>query len=190
MCWLSSDSLLAMYAKLCRQLLGYLIAFCTLDNPAELWIARRVPMCDDLQTWSKRSRRHPDSGFLKANEIDLSAFGFEAPNQTEIENLIARSEHQQTTADNQANLARLTSDQLKIFDAIIRSTSSSVEENKVMFVDAPGGTGKSYILNCTIHQCSLDGHNPIAVASSGIAALLLTNGKTAHFTFKISLEAD
>jgi len=54
-------------------------------------------------------------------------------------------------------------------------------------VDAPGGTGKTFLANLILAKVRQSGKNGLAVASSGIAETLLNYGKTAHSTFKLPL---
>ena len=44
----------------------------------------------------------------------------------------------------------------------------------MVFVDAPGGTGKTYLMNLILSTVRSHGHIALATASSGIAATLLT----------------
>lgn len=62
------------------------------------------------------------------------------------------------------------------------------KQSDIFFVDGPGGTGKSFLFNSLLNKIRSEGKIAIAVASSGIAATLLENGRTAHSRFKISLE--
>ncbi|KAE9542286.1 hypothetical protein AGLY_003413 [Aphis glycines] len=55
------------------------------------------------------------------------------------------------------------------------------------FLDAPGGTGKTFLINLLLAQIRSSGKVALAVASSGIAANLLSGGRTAHLTFKLPL---
>ncbi|KAG1667546.1 hypothetical protein GQR58_018393 [Nymphon striatum] len=59
---------------------------------------------------------------------------------------------------------------------------------RIFFIDAPGGTGKTFIIN--LLQAKVRQHKKIAlvVASSGIAATLLDGGRTAHSAFKLPLD--
>ncbi|OWZ12881.1 Helitron helicase [Phytophthora megakarya] len=50
------------------------------------------------------------------------------------------------------------------------------------------GTGKSFLLEPLLAKVRLEGGVAIAVASSGIAATLLTGGRTAHSMFRIPLK--
>jgi len=54
---------------------------------------------------------------------------------------------------------------------------------KMFFLDAPGGTGKTFLINLLLAKFKMQGNIALVVASSGIAATLLQNGKTAHATF-------
>ena len=60
--------------------------------------------------------------------------------------------------------------------------------NNFYFVDAPGGTGKTFVFNALLARVRKGGDIALAVAASGIAALLLEGGRTAHSRFKISLD--
>ena len=56
-----------------------------------------------------------------------------------------------------------------------------------MFLNAPGGTGKTFLLNLLLAEVRYRGKIALAVASSGIAATLLDGGRTAHSRFKIPI---
>ena len=53
------------------------------------------------------------------------------------------------------------------------------------FIDGPGGTGKTFLYDTLLAHVRGNGGIALAVASSGIAALLLEGGRTAHSRFKI-----
>ena len=87
------------------------------------------------------------------------------------------------------NRDNLNTDQRLIFETIIKAINGEIEQ-KLFFVDGPGGTGKTYLYNMILaYVRSTNGLNgiAIAVASSGIAALLMSGGRTAHSRFKIPL---
>jgi hypothetical protein len=58
---------------------------------------------------------------------------------------------------------------------------------KVIFIDGPGGTGKTYIENLILNTVRSYGDIAFVVASSGIATLLLLEGRTAHSYLKIPI---
>lgn len=57
----------------------------------------------------------------------------------------------------------------------------------IIFLDAPGGTGKTFLLNLILAAVRSKNDIVLAVAYSGIAATLLSGGRTAHSTFKFPL---
>ncbi len=57
------------------------------------------------------------------------------------------------------------------------------------FVDGLGSTGKTFFYNCLLSTVRAQGRVAVAVASSGIAALLLDEGRTAHSRFKIHVQS-
>ncbi|OBZ81222.1 ATP-dependent DNA helicase PIF4 [Choanephora cucurbitarum] len=63
-------------------------------------------------------------------------------------------------------------------------------EPKVIFLDGPGGTGKTYLSNALLDATRRNHGITLAVSASGTAALLLKGGKTAHSLFKIPLKCD
>ena len=50
----------------------------------------------------------------------------------------------------------------------------------MFFLDAPGGTGKTFVANALLSFVRANGHVAMPVAASGIAALLLDGGRTVH----------
>ncbi|KAH9547929.1 hypothetical protein CY35_11G060800 [Sphagnum magellanicum] len=60
-------------------------------------------------------------------------------------------------------------------------------EGVVFFLDGPSGSGKTFVYKVLLALVRRNGHVTIGVASSGIAALLLEGGRTAHSVFKIPI---
>ncbi|GBP66695.1 hypothetical protein EVAR_79050_1 [Eumeta japonica] len=54
-------------------------------------------------------------------------------------------------------------------------------------LDAPGGTGKTFVISLILAEIRSNNGIALAVASSGIAATLLDGGRTAHSVFKLPL---
>ena len=81
---------------------------------------------------------------------------------------------------------QLNDGQKIIYSSIINSINQSVNQ-KVFFVDGPGGYGKTFLFNMLLAKVRSKGDVALAVVSSGIAALLLDGGRTAHSRFKIPI---
>ena len=80
----------------------------------------------------------------------------------------------------------LSRDQTEAFNVISNLVES--ETGRIIFLDAPGGTGKTFLINLLLANVRSQKKIAIAVASSGIAATLLTGGRTAHSAFKLPLD--
>ncbi len=84
-----------------------------------------------------------------------------------------------------SNVSKLNNDQRKSFEAIIESTTN--DWGNSYFIDGPGGHGKTFLFNTILATVRLSNKIALAVASSGIASILLSGGRTAHNRFKIPL---
>jgi hypothetical protein len=82
----------------------------------------------------------------------------------------------------------LNEDQTNAFNKIVQRVRQTAPG--FFFVSGYGGTGKTYLWNRIVGY--LRGQNKIVltVASSGVAALLLPGGRTAHSRFKIPCEVE
>ena len=74
---------------------------------------------------------------------------------------------------------------MQVFQNVITANDSN--EVGCFFVNGSGGTGKTYVWKAIIVALRSKGKIILSVASSGIAALLLPVGKTAHLMFKIPI---
>ena len=83
-------------------------------------------------------------------------------------------------------VAQLNHEQRLIFDEVIHGINN--HEQKLLFLYGHGGTGKTFVWKAIISTIRAAGKIVLAVASSGIASLLLPSGRTAHTRFKIPLD--
>jgi len=81
----------------------------------------------------------------------------------------------------------LNASQRHIYDTVNRVCVKEINQ-RLFFIDGPGGYRNTFLLNVIIAKEKSNQGTVIAVASSGIAALLLDGGRTAHSTFKIPLQ--
>jgi len=114
------------------------------------------------------------------------------PSTDEIEELGNRliNEEQNYDRDSQRSehlriMNNLNPEQKKAYDAIMESVDKGL--GKQIFVDGYGGTGKTYLWRAITTKLRSEGKIVIAVASCGIAALLLQGGRTAHSRFRIPI---
>ena len=95
-------------------------------------------------------------------------------------------------AENQADIGRrkceqLNTDQAHAFSAIMEAVNDNTHVNRLFFLNAPRGYGKTFLIEALLCTVRGLGKIALAVASSGIAAELLEGGRTAHSRFKIPI---
>ncbi|GFW76677.1 ATP-dependent DNA helicase [Trichonephila clavipes] len=76
-----------------------------------------------------------------------------------------------------ANIPKLTLEQKGIYDQTMQTINSG---NGKIFLDAPGGTGKTFLIKLILAAVRSQNDIALALASSGIAATLLPGGRTAY----------
>ncbi|PKC62366.1 hypothetical protein RhiirA1_327769, partial [Rhizophagus irregularis] len=112
-----------------------------------------------------------------------------SPNNEQNTNRLIREEQQyeieELAKSTEDNFSRLNIDQQAAFKKIITAVENNTSD--IFFVDGPGGTGKTFLYNTLLGKVRSNGDIALAVASSGIAALLLPGGRTAHSCFKIPI---
>ena len=82
-------------------------------------------------------------------------------------------------------ISKLTSEQKDTYDRIMHCVDNKVGE--IFFMDAPGGTGKTFVIKLIQQSIRPKKDIALAIASSGIAATLLPGGRTAHSALKLPL---
>ena len=84
-----------------------------------------------------------------------------------------------------ARLPLLNRNQRKFFDSVVAALNDTDSE-RLFCLDAPGGTGKTYVLNCLMNAVRGDGCIVIATALSAVASMLLEGGTTLHSRLKVA----
>ncbi|CAL1382225.1 unnamed protein product [Linum trigynum] len=85
-------------------------------------------------------------------------------------------------------VSKLNSQQRLAYDEIIDSVYT--DKGKSFFIDGPGGTGKTFLWQVICMKLRSEQKIVLCVASSGIAALLMDGGRTAHSRFHIPVDLD
>lgn len=75
--------------------------------------------------------------------------------------------------------------QKHVYDTIMQAVSNNA--GGLYFLDAPGGTGKTFVISLILATIRSEQKIALALASSGIAATLLEGGRTAHSALKLPL---
>ncbi|KAG5556991.1 hypothetical protein RHGRI_007293 [Rhododendron griersonianum] len=191
-----------------RRLFSIILTQCSPIHPYALWKQFSVHICDDLAhkirtlfaISNPSEAQIEDYGLYLLNQLlqessktllDFPPMPQPNENWSAIVGNRLILEHRQLQIEAQQarapfNVHCLNSGQSTAYDAI----TSSVFENKgtMFFLNEGAGTGKTYLYNTIAGKCRTLGHIVVSVASSGIASLLLTGGRTAHSTFCIPLD--
>ena len=206
-----AEAALTRMPKHIRDMFAIMLHTCSLSEPLALWQTHKESMSEDFLFHQRRLTENPNFDYTESifnraliyledktlsfpNGQVLTEYGLPAPDRSHpasstdlprevaLEYAYDRDELQQMV-DHRTPL--LTLDQRTAYDAILQLARD--ETGSIVFLDAPGGTGKTFLLNLLLAKIRLQGDIAIAVASSGIAATLLSGGKTAHSTFKLPL---
>jgi hypothetical protein len=81
------------------------------------------------------------------------------------------------------HVPQLNPEQRVVYDNVM-----AVVDHRAFFVDGLGRTSKTFLYSCLLSTVRAQGRVVVAVASSGIVALLLDEGCTAHSHFKIPVQ--
>ncbi|GBO99544.1 ATP-dependent DNA helicase pif1 [Eumeta japonica] len=186
-----------------RELFAVLVATCGLSNPQQLWDKYKNYMTDDILHRLQEQNPNVTYSDLFYNEgltkivdqvktisgKDLSDYGMIRPQRTEeiSSDLIRELDYDTASLQQQLteSVPRLNPEQRLVFDNVVKKIEDG--EGGLLFLDTPGGTGKTFLLNLLLAQIRKDKGIAVAVASSGIAATLLNGGRTAHSVLKLPL---
>jgi DNA replication protein DnaC len=190
-----------------RHLFATMLLFCEPAHPDRLWQNFRQYICDDLR-YRLQCLGYPQptddevfdyglyclEGILKKSGHTLDNWPsmpkWRQPwDERRMNGLIAEQLNYNRDVERifyNTHLPQLNQNQRHAFDHITSSIDS--DQGRLFFVNGPGGTGKTFLYKVICSRYRSEGAVVICVASSGIAALLLPLGRTAHSTFKIPIE--
>jgi len=83
-------------------------------------------------------------------------------------------------------IAMLNEDQIAAYNIIMNSVENDL--GGMFFLQGAAGTGKTFVYNVICSRVRSQSWVVLCVASSGISALLITGGRTAHSMFKIPID--
>ena len=130
---------------------------------------------------------------LEGMGSSLEVFGLPSPNlEFHVQRVPKTISEEMFCAQNQADIGRrkceqLNTDQAHAFSTIMEAVNDDTHVNRLFFLNAPGGYGKTFLIEALLSTVRGLGKIALAVASSGIAAELLEGGRTAHSRFKIPI---
>jgi hypothetical protein len=193
-----------------RDMFASMLMFCEVTNPKQLWDAHWESLSDDIEAITRCERADPtvtlpedalkDRALYEIDQVlmrnghcledfpTLPKFNyipFVHGGNRLVQEELAYDQHSLTIdADNAED--RLNDDQRNVYETILNAVTN--KEGKLFFVYGSGGTGKTFVWTTLLSRLRGQGKIVLAVASSGIASLLLPSGRTAHSRFKIPID--
>ncbi|XP_062519604.1 uncharacterized protein LOC134194679 [Corticium candelabrum] len=181
--------------RILRNLFGTMIVTCGLGNPKSLWDKHKESLAEDIllepRTLLQPSTHTVEDIVIRLGGHELRTYGLPTPQRDQqvcnCRDLIRETNYDQDefTTYVSSNEPLLVPDQAAAYHVILDNMQRG--SGGIIFLDAPGGTGKTFLLNLLLAKVRQQKKIAIAVASSGIAATLLTGGRTAHSAFKLPL---
>ncbi|GFQ65014.1 ATP-dependent DNA helicase [Trichonephila clavata] len=182
--------------RMLRDLFAVMLQVCAVSNPNQLWINHQENLSEDIMHRVRIQQRNMDLEFSTEilNEAliiiedkvrslggsDLKSVGLPQPNRdsSTIDDVLREITYNVSELRRflEENEGKMLPDQREIFQKITDSVFQ--ETGGIFFLDAPGGTGKTFLLNLILEKVRESGEIALALASSGIAATLLTGGRT------------
>ncbi|XP_059147684.1 uncharacterized protein LOC131935318 [Physella acuta] len=189
-----AEACIVAMPKEARALFAYMCLYCEITDASNLWNQHRARLIEDFAL----RHGHPaeadcdmcDSfGLNKIEEILIGQekrcknYHLPTPNPNHIGQMNEYIDREQESMLGQEMEANLNEKQRAAFDAVMEAVNDHTIRSKCFFLDGPGGTGKTYLYDTLLHTIRGKGQSMLAVASTGIAANLLNNGKTYHSQF-------
>ena len=166
------------------------------SNPFKLWEDHKHQLAAD---WIKTNSLEEGTDMvlvwlrdhLGMYEVTLKSLGIPEPKEKtgNVPKLIEqelRFDHE--TERNKALTAtdKMNDEQKTFFDSVISAINKG--RGGLFFLDAPGGTGKTFVLNALLSAIRSDGHIALGTAISAVASKLLENGSTLHSKLKVPIK--
>ena len=197
-----------------RELFVTIVLFCAPANPKELFYKHYMEWADDFVGNAAKKKIVLSENQIKTLILldiqrrlqswdrDITILNIPQPTEYELAEVNFQKENDipvliQEELDFDINILKkdlevketqFTKSQKKVFDKVIDAVLSN--STLCLFVDARGGTGKTYTLNAILAAVRImdGGSVALAVGSTGIAANLLHLGRTLHSRFKVPLD--
>ncbi|KAJ8972644.1 hypothetical protein NQ317_003239 [Molorchus minor] len=174
-----------------RELFAYMLIYCDIANKLALWeqfidffIEDFTRQHIDREEAIQRALTHIQ-GILLVNGTRLADIGLPEPNAVVHDVPI---DVQQERNEGVALRNQLNAEQLPLFELILNAVQNNNEPNRLFFINAAAGAGKSFIFQTLITVLRGENITTVALAPTGIAASLMKGGRTIHSRFRLPLD--
>ena len=200
------EAVIDSHPRLIRDLFCTILVFCEPMNPLSLWDISKDEMVQDylhnspetpLDSLVNNLLIELEDKLISIGGNNLQSYGLPVANRSRVNNVELERELSYNRED-QAQIANdhqqlLTPEQNAVYVAILQMIDNfelglPLDYN-LIFLDAPGGTGKTFLINTILATLRAGGKIVIATATSGVAATLLDGGRTIHSASKVPIDA-
>ncbi|CAN1274853.1 ATP-dependent DNA helicase PIF1 [Linum perenne] len=199
-------------ARQMRTLFATMLMYCEVSSIESLWEKNWELLSDDILYMQRKKLNLPelqlsnqDIQHLCLIELEkiLRKFGrsltdfsgfpdLETSELSDMSNSLLAEEmnyDRETLASQlQTEMPKLNAEQRYAFDQITDSVYNN--KSQLFFIEGFGGTGKTFLWKVISMNLRAEKKVVLCVATSGIAALLMTGGRTAHSRFHIPIDCD
>lgn len=193
-----------------RNLFVTILIYCQISDASQLWKNTYTALSEDMTSLQRKRFRNKE---LQLNEEQVEAYtlleietlmqklgkslrdidGMPQPNASllrDSSNRLVSEEldydREQLKVQHEKLYIALNNCQKRAYEAILQSVEN--EEGHLFFISGHGGTGKTFLWNAIISNLRSRSKIVLPVATAGIAALLMPNGRTAHSRFHIPID--
>ncbi|CAL1360160.1 unnamed protein product [Linum trigynum] len=192
-----------------RRIFVTMVAYSQVSNVKELWEKNWELLSDDIQHYQRSLLNRPELHlspdetkelclieleklFHKIGKSLVDIPGMPIPNCNTFDRanrLLAEElsyNRSSMSTEFEKNFPKLNHDQRVAYDQIMESINTN--NGKCFFIEGFGGSGKTFLWKVISAKLRSEGRIVLCVATSGIAALLMDGGRTAHSRFRIPIK--
>ena len=205
-CWQTGDQLLALFVTI--------LIHCNPADPRKLWNEFKQQIGESIEHRLK-AKTMPNTNIIISSELvdnltlkeinkrlkmhkktlqDFNLPSFKKNQYLDVEDEFALELMMEKNYDQhhqnqivETNVALMNTQQ-KTFYNLVKDAINGNNKQKLFFLDALGGTGKTFIAKTLLAYVRGQAEIAVAIAFSGIAALILPGGRTVHSRFNLPIE--
>ena len=185
-----TEAVLFQMPQQLRTLFCVILLYCNPTKPIDLWNSFKGHMAEDFMQHADAETAETMTFYAIEEKLEVqgrrcSDFGIPSPTTAPytFESKIINKEEELRIGQEMYSI--LNQDQRSAVDEVLAAHHNQSTNDSCLFIDGPGGTGKTYLYNTLYHLFMGQGIYVISVAWTRIAASLLPKGRTVHSRFKL-----
>ena len=193
-----------MYGSAVRDFFVSLILYCNPIDPESFFTKFKNHLCEDFMRPTRITEATDEMIYkclvdlqriFEAHGRSLEEFKLPLPDKNVEHNFMMRDVDEELSYYNEnlgnvglSNMEKMNTEQLAFINDVLHCVDNQLPG--IFSLTAPGGSGKTFVLETLLAIIRSNGQIALATATTGIAATLLTGGKTVHSRLKIPINLD